>query len=523
MHVLVLCAACDTGVGNNGTADILTIPLELKPLNISITDSNNNPIPYIDVALVGSHMLFKLKFTNPNPVAVTIPTPYLPNGSQMYLNDTFSDQNWLFYQAGVDSIFTVDRVYEYFESDNPGVGAISDRFSKTSNADDCLNTKSILPGGSCAFYAYAYNNGLSYAKDRSIFTYPIAYFIKSVDGRQSLTVQQCSYLYSYGDDNVRYDCSNEKKQGYVNQFIIYKLNPINTGVTNLSLGTFRGKPSPGISKNGNWFYICQRILRVPLAYILCDKYAMSYQSNVLTKASDITSSIEMIDQISGGNTIEEIYPSLDGSSAWIALYNKINGYSLVYTESPTQSYWQYCLNNTPCVPFINTTSNVAGTPGLRGQDDSFWWNTEVGSDVYVPRLNTFVETNAIAGGIDASGTVINFDTCFRPTSNPAKYTRQKLLNYTLPNYGAKYVSMNNSVYLEMPIYDFVDTQGNSLRAINAFFRVHTENNLCEIQLDDYTINVTGETSKQYKISSMYYGQTTGNFSVMPISNVYFGK
>jgi hypothetical protein len=243
----------------------------------------------------------------------------------------------------------------------------------------------------------------------------------------------------------------------------------------------------------------------------------------------------MLDQIGSNNRIEKIYPSLDGSSAWVALYNWQTGYSLLYTQTPNIAYWNYCFDNTPCVPFISTTLNyIGGFTGLIGLDGSFWWNTNVGADVYVPALGTFVETNASGAlGVDTTGVVISvrqepagsgnyIGVCYRTKSSPTAYTEQKILNYKYPYYGTQVASMNKSVYLAMPISGFVDALGKEMPAINAYFRVHTENALCETQSDDYTINA-GETSTQYDLAAMSYGQTSGNFSVMPTSNSCFGK
>ncbi|MBP9741752.1 MAG: hypothetical protein KBD37_00165 [Burkholderiales bacterium] len=503
---ICIVAACGGGGGGGSSSggdstNDSTSKTDLVPLHIDMLDLNNNKLSYVDISTIGSHTLYKLKFTNPNNVAVTIPSYNLPAMSTAYVNVGFVDQNWRYAQKAV-----YGNEYEY--NYNPGIGLISSLFTKNSNPDNCFNMSSIPANGSCSFYTYAFNPGGNYTNNTT-FSYPLAYFIQSVDHNSYLTVQQCTYLVA--TDSKGYDCSNESAPGYAKQFITYKVNTIN-GNSNLSVT----HPNFGyaISTDGKWVYNCS-------SAILCNKYALTYDnsSNSLNQETTVTETFTLASL--GSTYVDVVYPSLDGSQAWISTYNMHDGYTLINTESPDIVLTDYCAGGNPCVPHINGYALTDIVPGKRGLDNSMWWNTNgSGADIYVPALHTFVATNIpYVWAVNSDGTVIAGNKCYRPgSSSYTSYASQPLLNYVGSSIDYDYITSNSYNYVAMDVPELFNADGSSA-ILKAYYKVHTENGLCEVESDDYVTNFT--TNK------IEYGLDWNNggayAKVAPISSFYLGK
>ncbi|MBP9742421.1 MAG: hypothetical protein KBD37_03590 [Burkholderiales bacterium] len=501
VFILAACNGSGSGGGSSGeTSSNDSYNMALVPLVITTMDLDNKVLPYVDISKIGSHTTYKLKFTNPNGVAVTVPSVNLPDGSTYYLNSDFYDQNWLYAQQ---------QKYgeDYLDMYNPGLGIISGYFTKNNNTDNCFNTGSITAGGSCSFYIYAFNPGGNYTNNTT-FSYPLAYLIQSVDHKSSLTVQQCTY--NYPTDPAEYNCSNESAPGYASQFITYKMNAAN-GNTNIPEDKYNAY-AYAVAQNGNWIYECT-------AYV-CNKYALNYSSsaNSLMQADIATSTIglhSLWDASARG-----VYPELDGSQTWVSTYSMVNGYSLINTESPDVVLTDDCHNNKPCAPNINGWAGFGIMAGTRGLDGSMWWDTNgFGSDKYIPSLHTFVTTNIPSiSAVNTDGTIISGLTCYRPGLSYTSYISQPFLNYIVPSSGYDYVASNVYNYVLMEVPDLFNSDGNKA-ILTAYYKIHTENGLCEVEADDY---VTSALANKIEYGLDWFNGS-GNAKVAPIASFYLGK
>jgi hypothetical protein len=492
---LSLLSACNGGGGGSsgGGGGGGTTPTTLVPLTVTTTDLNNNVLPYVDISLLGSHTEYKLKFTNPNSVAVTVPFPTA-------LNTDFADQNWIGNQINTYGA-------NYLANYNPGAYYTSSLFTKTSNADDCFNTSSIASGGYCAFYTYAYNMGKNNTS-QSTFNYPLAYNIYTTDRLTMLVVQQCNSL---GGIPTQYNCSNESAPGYSNQFITYKMLPVN-GSTNITANNYGY-----ISNAGNYSYSCNGAN--------CASYPITYNSG--SNSLNVSSTPSNTFTLATPTGVSQIYPSLAGTQAWVTLYDNVNGYRLINSESPSVILSSQCYssgNSQPCVPNINTTPATGQGYGIVGLDGSFWWVTGISLDVYVPSQHTFVTTNAYGGAVNADGTLIlggQGAGCYRTSGGYTSYTKQNMANYVPPYQEAVYITTAQYNYLEMQIPNLVTADGGAV-LLYGYYKVHTENGLCQVEPDDYITPSIGGTSTftQYGLVSSTLSSTA---FVTPIANIYQGQ
>lgn len=503
----LLISACNgggDGSANSSSSSDDDIPpaTKLMPLSITTRDMNDNAMPYVDISAIGIHTIYKLRFTNPNNVTVTIPTYNLPSGTTYYINTSFSDQNWKYAQ---------EEMYgeSYLDQYNPGMGAISGYFIKTINSDDCFNMSSIPALGYCSYYAYAYNTGMSNAQSNT-FSYPLAYFIETLDHKLYLTVQQCNY--EAWHIRSQYNCANESAPGYANQFISYKINPIN-GNTNILIDTYLHY-GYAVSHDGNWAYNCTSAV--------CNKYSLDYDSvsNSLTQSAVADDTINLPFEF-GSSNINTIYPSIDGSQAWVSSYDAVNGYRVLNTQSPTIIFTEACVGGNPCIPDINSLPS-GFIPGVRGLDNSFWWNTQTNADRYVPLQNTFVKTNVPSlGGVNPDGVIVAGNitpACYYQGAEYTTYTSKNISNYITPPSGVQYSTSNQYTYLKMLIPGLYDGNGNRVN-LYGYYRIHTEGSLCEVESDDYVTNVPYATA-QYQLS---FPDGYTYLAVAPISSFYQGK
>jgi hypothetical protein len=488
------------GNGSNGEDNLLLDEAKvLSPLQIATLDLNNNPIPYIDIGKIGIHTVYKLKFTNTNEVSVNLTgigdTPDSYDFAMAQSMGITYEEYWANYAPT-----SVDRIHV-----------------TTSNADDCLNqakTSSsgasytpLEPGASCSYYTYAYNIGNNHSNE-SMFTQPVSYFIygaKSYGAKSNLMVVQCSKVSSNPPD---YNCNNMKKPGFSSQFIKYKMLPLN-GSTNLPYFGYGGT----ISKNGNWFWSCNDIS--------CNQYAINYNesNNSLIKAANPSNTVAMIDL---AKRIMSLYSSLDGTSAWVSSYNKSSGYSLVNTARPNVILSSICTGGTPCVPHLDDNYPLDFVPGVIGLDGSFWWNNQnYPADVFDPVAQTFLATNIPSvKGVNSDGVVIAYSGgvpgCWTKSAVKGIYTyRGPLLNYINPmnsSSNGNFASSFTHVYMRMVVDELINAR------LQAYYKVHTENGLCQLNLDDYTFKVPDIKPYLYAFPS-----NTESFSqVISTSNVYLG-
>lgn len=498
LTILVACGGGGGGSGGNGENIIPDINTSLSPLQLNTLDLSNNPIQYIDISKIGVHTLYKLKFTNTNSVEVNLRSLVGYTSTDAYYSAMAQEQG-----IPLDS---------YYAENNPG--RAYGIYVKTSNTDDCLNQMQqgangifftpLLPQKSCVYYTYATNTGTNFTTHDS-FTQPVSYFIYtnpiSTGQYFSLNVVQCTQLGSTSDPV--YDCSNMSKPGFSGQFIAYKMLPIN-GVSNFMPFNAFGA---ALSKNGNWFWSCTTSV--------CSKFALNYNNsnNTLTQTMTPSSTINIINS---GTNMNTIYPSIDGSNVWVSRYDNNAGFSLVNTSKPNKLLTE--CGSVPCVPNINTSSNL-GINGVIGLDGSFWWQTGVGADIYDPIAQTFVQSN-IPGvvGVNPDGTVIGFSNgqpgCWVAGSSYTSYVyRGPLLNYTAPDIGTNAQSDGQNVYMLMPVQGILGSN------LTAYYKVHTENGLCEINLSDYTYWVSDTSSYSFSTSIL---NSAGPFFVTSISNIYTG-
>jgi hypothetical protein len=494
--VLTGLTACGGGGGASSIRDQNIIPdiiKDLSPLKINMLDLNNNPIQYIDISKIGSHTLYKLKFTNINNVAVDL--GYLGSGDYYYL-------------AMADSMGMTQESYR----ENYAPGGAYRLHMKTPNSDNCLNQADengwtpLEPGGSCSYYTYALNDGTNFTT-QDMFAEPVSYTLLNTSLHLSLEVVQCTRS-GGGNNPIQYNCSNMTKPGFSEQFISYRILPIN-GTTNIIPDISYGND---INQDGDWFWRCTSTE--------CNKYSLNYDraKNTLIRSTIPESTIT----IYGGVYIQEIYPSIDGSNVWVSSYNNREGYKLVNTAMPNTLLTSYCGSGRPCVPFINATSTL-GFKGIIGLDGSFWWDTgaDYNADIYDPISQTFVQTNIpTVVGVNPDGTVIGFSDgkpgCWNSGSSYTSYIyRGALLNYT-PPFSTHVVNAAKNVYMEMPVPGII---GNFSTYLTAYYKVHTENGLCQVDLDDYTYRVSWTNKYTLGGSGIFHD----TFSVTSIDNVYLGK
>jgi hypothetical protein len=352
---------------------------------------------------------------------------------------------------------------------------------------------------------YAANGGNNYTT-KDTFSQPVSYVISTdkypENKYMTLSVVQCSNTGSVISPN--YNCSNMSTPGFSDQFIIYKMLPIN-GVTNVMPFNAYGDT---LSRDGNWFWHC--------TMSACNKYALDYNGIANTLTQTVISTVEIN---SGGQNIETVYPAIDGSNVWVSSYSNKNGYYLVNTARPNTLLTSACSDDTPCVPNINTSSNLFPN-GVVGLDGSFWWNTgdDTNTDVYAAKTKTFIQSNIPAViGVNADGTVVGFSggipACWTAGSNESSYKYLgPLLNYTASEIGVYVQNGTENIYVLMPVSGITGVQ-----ALTAYYKVHTENGLCQINLDDYTYWVSQTNNYSLGARSL-----NSPFSVTSISNTYSG-
>ena len=484
--LLTSCGGSSGGGGSNGNPSITS--QALLPLNVLVNGSTTNnmvddPTSIVDISKIGSHVQYKLTLANPNKVAVTL-----------VKNGRFSldvDEIWLNYQKSLHGDL-------YVITKNPNINHISKYFIKTSNEDDCFNLSSIKPGNSCSFYVLAGNMGLNFS-NQDTFSFPLQYIIYQTDiPTNILNVRQCTYT----PETNMYNCDNTNRPGYLNQFISYKTIPMNGSAPDALFHAFNG-----FSKDGGHIYMCDQNFNG----VNCGKYPLNYnnQTNVLTIG------IQAMSFTLPGQSASRLYAPLvssDGNTAW---YVFTNPYQVINSNQPRTIY------NVPNMQY----SELPGA--VMGLDSSFWWSiynssTNYKSSIYDSNSNTFIETNISypIAKVALDGVVIGLDdSCWRKTENNyTSYVPTAIANYVRPQDGSRHITSRSAVYIQMNVPNIVDSDGKPITTnpLTAFYKIHTENGKCEIQLDDYVM--TTAATERWTMG----GGQVGKF-ITSSANVYFGK
>jgi hypothetical protein len=295
------------------------------------------------------------------------------------------------------------------------------------------------------------------------------------------------------------------KLGFLEQFISYKMLPVN-GTTNFVSNGY------GMTFSGYWSWGCQDEI-YPFS---CSKSAINYDkiNNSLMLNSNPSYTVSLVN---AGTSIEHIYPSIDENSAWVSIWNNSTGFRLVNTAESDFVWGSYCFNDYRCVPNINTSEKIWNN-GVIGLDGSFWWNTSISADVYNSITKNFESTNIYSVyGVNKDGVVIAWqkgDTlaCWVRGANNTSYVyRGKLLNYTYFNKTPDLKGNADNMYVQQPVPNIKYSRSIEY----AYYKIHTENGKCELDLDDYTYIVS--------VSNNYYLFFDGITSkVAPIDNIYTG-
>lgn len=471
--------------------------VKLMPLTLSLEDESGNSLPYIDVTKIGSHLNYRLVMTNSNSVAVTAPRVRV-------------NTDWFYYQAYLKN----ESFEDYIDENNPGYGSTS-YIATESDPYACDSVlKSIPPGGFCRYNYFAANYAFN-STQQEVFSYPIDYYIEEVDNPHNyLGVHQCRYYYL---NQNPYDCSAASKPGFSRQFITYKMAAINGAAPQL-IGS---RNISGYSNDGNWLYTCNPQASWPT----CASYRLNY--NLMTNSLDVESEPTRVFTLgqysySGNNrgflSFPGVFVTPDGSGAWILIYGP---YRLINSESPNYIFDGDCVlyaQQRPCVPNINNSSFNGGTMGF---DGSMWWtsyNTENSypADVYRQESGTFFKTNiSNAQAVTKDGVVVVVGSCYRESmpNDPTSYVRQPMKNYVEPIDGFPETATSGAnIYVKMSKRDMV----NWPKA--PYYKVHTENGLCEVRLDDYTM-VVGASQQWITMWSWLKGL---GLVAAPAKDVYFG-
>jgi hypothetical protein len=402
--IIPLLSLLVVGCNGGGGAPVPTesppppVTKSILPLNVSVSDLDNNPLPdnEIDVYKIGSFLKYKTVFTNPNLFAVTVP------------DGGYTDSNWF----NANPTFT--RIATF--------GEITGEYYKTENADDCMNTTELAAGKSCAFYTIAHNVRNTKTTEEH-FTYPLTYTINEVsDQTNKLTVHQCQETSTVN----KWDCSNESKPSYKNQFIKYKLVSITHPF-----------PSTGALSNSGKFAAYCAYESKPICY----KQSVSYDDENKTLSFNIIESfspksISLIPEI-GTPVINN-----DGSQ-YGALMENTSVAGVYYYDS------EY-----PKVPAQNggLFSGVLVTQGLNGSiifDQEDVYNQE-SNILLTPTLDIKKPFNI--GGFTADGTMIatvyqenGYYLVCANSIDGIHYTSRPMENYNMPTKNYKN-DLNDSMF-----------------------------------------------------------------------------
>lgn len=452
--VLTFLAACNGGGGNDSPRKppTPTPSSNILPLNISVNDLNNNPLPNntIDVFKIGQVLKYKLTFTNPNNFNVTRPQSH--GGTVI-----FQDLNW---------------AYAHHKDLYPGaLGEITGRYYKTTNTDDCLNVTTIERGQSCSFYTIARNTLNTTTQED--FTYPLEYvFAEASNPTNKLVVQQCQKT---GVANPLYDCSNENKPGYKNQFIKYRLVSTTTPFPQIYVGG-------NISNNGDYSAVCTQ--DDPTT---CTKNSIAYNSNnnslTFTKLTEFT----MATDLPNASAVL----TADGTTFFGALLKKGGDFTLINSINPSQYLGSYGSGSNRYLTEVQGLDNsiIVNNTGLFGAIKYFPTQNKILSIKVDGSFDTQVY------GVTTDGTLIIDDAggrnlrCANSTDG-LNYTSRPMTNFVFPNSyegnkDLKVIQEHHTFYgyQDMTLNDANGTSYiTGASTVRTYFKINANKNDCSIAL-----------------------------------------
>lgn len=465
--VLIGTTACSGGVGgsNPGPAPTNIVPpvLAMLPLNVSLHDLNNNQLNTIDVYKVGSTFKYKLTFTNPNFFMVSTPKS---NGGTII----GAESNW---------------IYANNKSTMPGTfGEISGTYYKTTNADDCLNITQLQHDESCSFYTIARN--VYNTTTTESFTYPVSYqFNQIADPNNKLLVEQCTW--KLGNN---YDCSNESKPGYSNQFIKYSL--VSTKESFTLPGGYTNSIYTSISGDGHTGAFCNDLPGIqPGGPCTKQRIVFNSSNNTLTYTNLNTFSIN--------KWFFGAKPNLpyDGSSVWVTAYQNAN------------SSYLFNSNIDPLTTYFGLSGDalLEYSEIVNGVDGSFWFDD--GVDFSTPRKFKFnFATNKLQRitiapnyvyGITADGTLIgtdaNYNIVCANSIDGINNVSRPMTNFVVPNTYSKFIDNSSQfnrvrvVQVHNQFYGYMDltvnkATGESYPYLGGYFKITADSTHCAIEPND---------------------------------------
>lgn len=465
--VLIALVACNGGGGNIPPGSGNTPSTELVPLNITVSDLNDKPLANdtIDVYKIGQVMKYKLTFTNPNHFAVSRP---LDGGINSGAN-VGADVNW----ADANNKLS-----------QPGNGDIAGNFYKTNNADDCFNVSQLNSGQSCSFYSIAQHTFNTTAQE--YFSYPIAYVITQIsDVTNKLVVQQCQKRYPGAVP--QYDCSNETKPGYANQFIKYKLVSTTTPFPYPSNQGFQ------FSNDGKYMAYCIQNYYPATCY----KQSATYNSTVNSLTFNTVSTLlPKSGQLSLSNGFALL--SADGTSFFGTMILSGGIYRIINSIQP----------NTPSIDSLGT-NNLSEIEEIQGLDNSIMINNTGAGRAYkydplsnkIPDIKIDGNFATYVYGATSDGTLIMLDgdnnlRCANSTDG-INYTSRSMTNFVNPTTDklsrAFMVFQVHNIFYAYQDLTLTHVNGNSYRT-GAYLKINADSRHCSIAIADAnTVSVSDIT------------------------------
>lgn len=452
--------ACNGGGGGSGTNNSPPVnpnnSSTLLPLNISVHDLANKPLlnNIIDIYKVGAVTKYKLTLTNPNSVAVSIPIGNNPLGV---------DLNWLL-------------AYNLVEQPGTSNDNTEGTFYKTDNADDCFNNKELAPGSSCSLYNLA-KNDFNMTTQES-FTYPLSYTIHQItEPSNKLTVKQCTEKYTL--TGKVYDCSNESKPGYANQFIKYRLVSL---PTNFPYPMPAGSAYANSSFSNDGHYAAHCSGEFPT---ICYKQRVTFANNNLTY---VTESTFVLDNYENG------IAQLSTDASIFGAYVKSSGEMVFINSAYPHQYAGATGSGSSRAIWV-----------VQGLDNSIMTSGSHGGRMYkyLPAQNLMAHVKVDGEFTDyihaesPDGTIVteddNHNLICANTTDGINYISRPMQNFKLPttyNYRIwggdhdRAQRIHNVIYGYQDFY-FTNMLGESeLYPEGAFFRITATKNKCSIAVAD---------------------------------------
>lgn len=471
--VLIGITACSGGGSGSAPKPVPTATVSpsitMLPLNVSMHDLNDNPINTIDVYKVGSIVKYKLTFTNPNTFEVSTPKS---NGGTII----GAENNW---------------IYANHESTLPGTyGQITGTYYKTQNMDDCLNVTELKSGESCSFYTIARN--VYNTTTTESFTYPVSYqFNQIADSNNQLLVQQCSRNPFSRDKE--YDCSNESKPGYANQFIKYRL--VSTPNDFTLPGGYTNSIYTSISGDGHSGAFCNDAPGL-------NPGGPCTQQNIVFNRNNNTLTYTNLNTFSLDKWFWGAKPNLpyDGSSVWVvAERNQYDVYLFNFNISPLTT--SFSLSGDASLEYAEIVNGVDGSFWF---DDGVDYNTpkKLKFNFVINKLQRIINAPNYVYGVTADGTLIgtdaNYNIVCANSTDGINYVSRAMTNFVVPTTYDKFITNSSQfnrvrvVQVHNQFYGYMDltlnkATGESYPYLGTYFKITADSTHCAIEPNDPNI------------------------------------